>query len=446
MKNNRTSVMVSIVLAMLVASMDSTIINTTMPVVAEELGGKELYAWTFASYMIFSTVVAPIAGRLSDLFGRKRVFAAGIVSFTLGSLLCGLSANMVQLVIFRAVQGLGAGVMMPFPAIIAGDLFSIEQRGKIQAFFSAMWGLSAVLAPLLGAVFVEQLSWRWIFYVNAPVCLLSLLTLLPYKEVYEPKKAKVDFGGAVLFSAGISLVLLTTIVESGHIFYGVGGAALLILFVLYEKRHESPIVPLDMLRNPPIAWMNINSFLACAALFGTSSFIPLFLQSKGYSIIWSGVPLLANAVGWMAVAVFAGNWIIRWGYRRLLIIGNGVLVLSGLMLAFLNENRDMTYVTLALAVLGVAFGLIVTVSIIGAQQLVLPTEKGISTSLQMFARNIGTAIGVTIMGTILNQGLTVYAGIQHLFWFGFAVSLLALVTAFMLRDQEENPSPGDAAA
>lgn len=431
-QQNRWPVMASIVLAMLVSSMDTTIINTTMPVVADELGGKALYAWTFAAYMIFSTVAAPIAGRLSDLFGRKKVFGAGIILFMLGSLLCGYADSMVQLVVFRAVQGLGAGVMMPFPNIIAGDLFSIEQRGKIQAFFSAMWGLSAVLAPLLGGLFVEYLSWRWIFYVNAPLCIASLLLLLPYKEVYEPKPAKVDVGGALLFSAGISFLLLTTVVNSGYVLYIGAGVLLTVIFVLYEKSHPAPIVPLELLRHPNVAWMNVNSVLACMALFGTSSFLPLFLQTKGYSITWSGMPLLGHSLGWMAVAVFAGKWILRFGYRRMLMTGNAILSVSGLLLAFLGEDKGIVYATLAMTIQGVAFGLIVTVSIIGSQQLVAPHQKGISTSLQMFARNIGTAVGVTVMGTLLNHAPGVYEGIRHLFLFGFLMSLAALASTFML--------------
>ncbi len=166
MNKSRILVMCSIVLAMLIASIDTTIMNTTMPIIAEELGGTELYAWSFAAYMIASTILSPIAGRLSDLFGRKKLFAFGIIVFLIGSLLCGIAATMPQLVIFRALQGMGAGFMMPFPAIIAGDLFSIEKRGKIQALFTGMWALSAVLAPTLGSLFVEFLSWRWIFYIN----------------------------------------------------------------------------------------------------------------------------------------------------------------------------------------------------------------------------------------------------------------------------------------
>lgn len=441
MKNNRVPVMASIILAMLISSMDTTIMNTTMPVIAEELGGQAWYAWTFASYMIFSTVIAPIAGRLSDMFGRKRVFATGILLFTFGSVLCGFSSNMVQLVIFRGIQGFGAGFMMPFPAIIAGDLFSIEQRGKIQAFFSAMWGIGSVLAPLLGGFFVEELNWRWIFYINVPICLLSFLLLKAYKEVYEPRKARVDVTGAMLFSAAISLILLTTVVQAGQVWYGLAGGILLGGFVLYERRIDAPIVPLELLRNPPVAWMIVNSFLACAALFGTSSYIPLYLQEEGYSILWSGIPLVGMSLGWMAVSVKAGKWIIKHGYRPLLILGNVISALSGMMLALLREGSGLWYVGVAMILQGAAFGLIVTVSIIGSQQLVGAHRKGISTSLQMFARNIGTAIGVTVMGALLNGAIHFYAGITHVFVYGTLVSLLAVVSACFIRVPRSGGSP-----
>ncbi|TBL80361.1 MDR family MFS transporter [Paenibacillus thalictri] len=437
--NSKIPVMASIVLAMLVASMDTTIINTTMPIIAAELGHFELYAWSFASYMIVSTVVSPIAGRLSDLFGRKKIFGAGILMFLVGSMLCGLSQTMLQLVVFRGIQGIGAGIMMPFPAIIAGDLFSVEKRGKIQAFFTGMWGISAIMAPMLGAIFVEYATWRWIFYINAPICLISVGLLVFYKESYEPRRSKVDYGGAVLFGAAISLLLCTTVVEKYTFVYGLLGVLLFAVFFMYERRHKSPIVPLTMLKNRSLAWMIINSFLGCAALFGTSSFIPLYLQNQGYSILVSGVALLGMSFGWMTMSVPAGKWIIRWGYRPLLIIGNIFLVLSGLMLSMLQEHTSYTYVFVNMVVQGLAFGMLSTVSIIGSQQLVEAHQKGISTSLMMFARNIGTAIGVTIMGAIVNKAADqFFAGIHHAFIYGLIVSLFAVFASlFVTKHNKE---------
>lgn len=433
---NRTSVMISIILAMLVASIDSTILNTTMPVIAKELGRFDLYAWSFASYMIFCTVLSPVAGRISDLFGRKQVFAAGILLFLIGSLLCGLAQDMVQLVIFRAVQGIGAGIMMPFPAIIAGDLFPIEKRGKIQAFFTATWGLSAILAPMLGAFFVEYITWRWIFFINLPICVLSIIMLLPYKEVYTPKKASVDYLGAILFALGVSFLLLVTVLESQQVLYGFAGVIILVIFYFYEKKQASPIVPLSIIRHKTIKWMNINGFVGCVALFGTSSYIPLFLQRiANQSIFMSGVALLGMSLGWMVAAVPAGKWILKYGYRRLLIIGNALLVVSGIMLALMREGNGFWYVFIAMVFQGIAFGLISTVSVIGAQQFVAPHEKGVSTSFLMFSRNIGTAIGVTIMGAFLTKSSIFMEGMHHLFLFGFIGSLFALLTAFFIYDK-----------
>jgi EmrB/QacA subfamily drug resistance transporter len=437
--SSRTTVMISIVLAMLVASIDSTIMNTTMPIIAKELGRFDLYAWSFASYMIASTILSPVAGRLSDLFGRKKVFGFGILLFLVGSFLCGMSASMVQLVIFRAVQGIGAGFMMPFPAIIAGDLFSVEKRGRIQALFTAMWGLSAVLAPLLGSFFVEVLTWRWIFFVNLPICLIAFVTLLPYKENYQPKKAKIDYIGAVLFAVGVTFLLLDTIVKENRSLYLLLGMVLLVVFYFYEKKQTSPIVPFSMFKNKMIAQININAFIGTTALFGTASFVPLFLQNiAGLSLFMSGVALLGTAIGWMAAAVPAGKWILKYGYRILLIIGNLLLFFSGLLLTFLNPSHGFVFVFAVMIVQGLAFGLLTTVGMIGVQQLVDGHERGISTSFFMFCRNMGTAIGVTIMGALLTSGVNFMQGIHHLFLFGFFGSILALLTSFLIQKESLN--------
>ncbi|MGG4407389.1 MFS transporter [Niallia taxi] len=436
MTKSRTLVMVSIVLAMLVASIDTTIMNTTMPIIAKELGRFDLYAWSFASYMITSTILSPIAGRLSDIFGRKKVFGFGILLFLVGSLLCGIADDMVQLILFRALQGMGAGFMMPFPAIIAGDLFQIEKRGKIQALFTAMWGLSAILAPLLGSLFVEFLTWRWIFFVNLPVCIVAFLTLLPYKEDYEPKKASVDYIGAILFGAAITSLLLITLVEDGQVYYGLAGVVLLIAFYLFERKQKSPIVPLSIFKKKTITWIYINGFIGTLALFGTSSYIPLFLQDEaGLSPFMSGIALLGVAIGWMLVSVPAGKWILKYGYRILLIIGNALLVLSGLMLVLLNDTHGFVYTFSIMLIQGLSFGLLSTVGVIGSQALVGPHEKGISTSFFMFCRNMGTSIGVTIMGALLTSQAVFMTGIHHLFLYGFITSILALVTAFFIQNE-----------
>lgn len=435
-------VMISIVIAVLVSSLDSTITNTTIPHIVEDLGGFSLYAWSFVSYMIASTVLTPIAGRLSDLYGRKKVFATGIIIFMIGSLLCGTSQSMLQLVLFRAIQGAGAGILIPFPSIIAGDLFSVQKRAAIQAFFSGMWGLSAVLAPLLGAFFVEVANWRWIFYVNIPLCLLAIALLIPYKEVYVSKKASIDYGGGLLFSGGITMLLLLTVVTKGFWLYAIGGVIMLAAFWMVEKRHASPLIPFSLFHNRGISWMIANSFLATAAMFGTANYIPFFLQKQGYSIFMSGLSLLGEAIGWLLVAVPSGRWVIRFGYRPLLIAGNTLMLISGLCFLLLSERSGFWDVFGLMFMEGMAFGLLVTVTTIGAQQLVGPQQKGISTSLQFFARNIGTAVGTTIMGALLTKAPVFMDGIHHLFIYASIVTVFAWMSSFFIRPSRNESIEG----
>ncbi|HEX2972096.1 MAG TPA: MFS transporter, partial [Tepidisphaeraceae bacterium] len=306
------------------------------------------------------------------------------------------------------------------------------------AFFTGMWGLSAVLAPLLGSLFIEYLNWRWIFYINIPICAASLLLLIPYKEVYQARKSQINYLGSLLFGLGIGLLLATTVVTSGAILYAALGVVFLLLFFRNERRHPSPIVPVGLLGNGSIAWMIMNAFLANAALFGTSSYTPYYLQKHGYSLFVSGVSLIGMSVGWILMGVPAGKWILRYGYRRLLLIGNALLALSGLLLLFLPDTGGFWYVNVIMVLQGLAYGLLVTVSVIGAQQLVAPDQKGISTSLQVFARNIGTAVGVTVMGALLTRAPDFMTGIHHLFLYGFIASLVALAsTAFLFVRKEQ---------
>ncbi|GEC89273.1 MFS transporter [Brevibacillus brevis] len=434
---SKIAVLVSMMLALLMASLDTTIMNTTMPLIAKSLGGFDLFAWPFATYMIATTVLAPVAGRLSDLYGRKQVFASGMIVFLIGSLLCGLSQTMIQLVIFRGIQGIGAGFMMPFPAIIAGDLFSVEKRGKIQAIGTSMWGLSAVIAPLLGAFFVEHSTWRWIFFVNIPIALLALVALLPYREEYTPKKAQIDYIGTLLFTTGVTLLLLVTVVDRNPFVYGLAGALFVICFYFFEKRQSSSLIPFSIFRDKTLRWMNINGFLGWAALFGAASYIPLFLQNMAHlTIFTSGIVLLGTAIGWITASVPTGTWILKYGYRPLFIIGNALLAFSGVLLALLHEESGFWYVFIVMIIQGLAFGMLSTTGVIGAQQLVQAHEKGISTSFMMFSRNIGTAIGVTIMGAFLSKSEDFMSGMYQLFLYGLMGSLLAFVTSFFIKDRQ----------
>jgi EmrB/QacA subfamily drug resistance transporter len=429
--NNRMWVLAGSVIAMLIASLDATVMNTAMPYIAHVLGDFGLYAWVFAAYMILSTVTAPLYGKLADIFGRKRVFIASIGIFLIGSALCGTARSMLALVLFRAVQGLGAGGIIPLTQTIAGDLFRVEDRGKIQALFTGMWGLSSILGPMVGAGFVTFASWRWIFYVNVPLCLIAILLLSRYRDVYQTRRASVDGVGAALFTLGVGMLLVDTVAASHLWLYTAVGSLLLIAFAWYEFRREEPFIPFSLFRTRGMTPITVNTFVACAALFGASSYVPLFLQEvAGRSLFVSGLVLIGSSIGWMVSAVPAGKWVVRSGYRIPLLVGNAVLVLAALAYLVVSAHTGFWYLFAVMVVQGYAFGLLLTVALIVSQQLVPPHEKGLSTSLQMFARNLGTAIGVTVMGTFLTHAQSVLTGVHHLFLYGFAASVLALVTAF----------------
>jgi predicted MFS family arabinose efflux permease len=261
--------------------------------------------------------------------------------------------------------------------------------------------------------------------------------LIPYNETYTPKRAPIDFGGAALFTASISLLLLLTVVEKGIWLYAAGGVLLLGAFFAFELKQKSPLIPLALFRKRNVAWMIGNTFLACASMFGTASYIPLFMQEvRGNELFVSGLPLLGQAVGWMLVSVPAGKWVIRYGYRRLLLCGNALLIVCGIAAVMMNADSGFAYVFSMMFLQGLAYGLIFTVTTIGAQELVEPHQKGISTSMQFFARNIGTAVGTTLMGAFLTRAADTMAGIHQLLVYGFWMSLLAFLSCLFIQSAQ----------
>ncbi len=427
--------LISIVLAMLIAAMDSMILNTTLPEISDALGGYKLFAWITAAFLITSTVTAPLFGKLSDIFGRKKVFAASVIIFLAGSVLCGMANSMLFLVISRAVQGAGAGGMMPLSAVIASDLFPMEKRGKIQALFTAMWGISSVTGPLLGGFIVSYTSWRWVFFINVPVVLIILFFLRKYKDVHQGKLQRIDYWGAILFLAGVSFALATTVLENTWtiIISGSLGIIILTIFCIHSVKTDVPFIPYKLFKNRMVSTLNINGFLACLALFGSSAFIPLFLQKvTQLSTIQSGLVFIGQTIGWMVAAIPAGKLIIRFGYRAPLFVGSLILSLSAFLLYNVNESTGFFFVSGSFTLQGFALGLLVTVTMLGSQEAVKGHLKGISTSIGSFSRNIGATIGVTIMGTIFLRSSSTLTGTQNLFLYGFIVSLVALVSVWFV--------------
>ncbi|MDN3016046.1 MDR family MFS transporter [Paenibacillus sp. BSR1-1] len=430
--NKNKYVFWGLVITTLISALDANIMQTASPTIVKQLGGMELFAWIFVVYMLASTVTVPLYGKLSDMYGRKKLLMFAVGLFTLGSILCGMANSMVTLIIFRGIQGLGAGGMIPLSIIIVGDLFTIETRGRIQAVFSSIWAISSIVGPVLGSFFVEALSWRWIFFINIPIGIATVLCLIPYQEQSEFKKTYIDFKGFFLFGISISLLLLATNVSNALWFVIIGFIGL-IVFVLVEKKEQHPFLPVSLFKNKGILMSNLFMLVYCLSFFGTSNFIPLYLQEGNHmSIYKSGLILLSIAIGWMFGSTPAGKWIIRFGYKNLFIIGSFITALSGLALfLFLNELSYLG-MFLILTVQGVSFGLLFAVGTIASQEFADADIKGVSTSLQMFLRNIGTSIGVTIMGLLINQAASISIGMKNVFLYALCLSLVTVLLSFFI--------------
>ena len=406
--------------------------QTASPTIVKQLGGMELFAWIFVVYMLASTVTVPLYGKLSDMYGRKKLLIIAVSIFTLGSILCGMANSISTLIIFRGVQGIGAGGMIPLSMIIVGDLFTIENRGKIQAVFSSIWAISSIVGPVLGSFFVEALTWRWIFFINIPIGIATVLCMIPYKEKIEFKKTHIDYKGFFLFGISITLLLLSTNVKNS-IWYIILGIIGLIVFILVERKEAHPFLPVSLFKNKGILMTNLFMLFYCLSFFGTSNFIPLYLQEgNDMSIYKSGLILLSIAVGWMFGSTPAGKWIIRYGYKSLFIIGSLITTASGLALYLFITDLSYIGLFLILTIQGVSFGLLFAVGTIASQEFAESHIKGMSTSLQMFLKNIGTSIGVTIMGLIINQAASIVIGMKNVFLYALCLSLITIVLSFVI--------------
>ncbi|MEH7418779.1 MDR family MFS transporter [Neobacillus drentensis] len=430
--NRNKYVFWGLVITTLISALDANIMQTASPTIAMQLGGMELFAWVFSVYMLASTITVPLYGKLSDMYGRKKLLMISVGLFTIGSILCGMANSMVMLIVFRGIQGLGAGGMVPLSMIIVGDLFTIERRGKIQAVFSSIWAISSVVGPILGSFFVEALTWRWIFFINIPIGIATVLCLIPYKETTEFTKAHIDYKGFFLFGISITLLLLSTNV-SHPFWYLVIGIIGMLVFVLVERKEEQPFLPVSLFKNKGILRTNLFMLFYCLSFFGTSNFIPLFLQEgQQMSIYKSGLILLSIAGGWMFGSTPAGKWIIRFGYKPLFIVGSFMTTISGLLLYLFINDISYLVLFLILTVQGVAFGLLFAVGTIASQEFAEPHIKGMSTSLQIFLRNIGTSVGVTIMGLLINHAAAISIGMKNVFLYALLLSLVTVGISFII--------------
>ncbi|MEO6944760.1 MAG: MFS transporter [Lacisediminihabitans sp.] len=393
-------------------AIDSTILATAVPSIVKDLGGFTQFPWLFSIYLLAQAVSVPIYAKLSDVVGRKPIILLGVGLFLLGSILCGFAWSMPALIAFRALQGLGAGAIQPMTATIAGDIYTVAERAKVQGYLASVWATSAVVGPTLGGFFSQFLTWRWIFYVNVPLCLVAAWMLLrAFHETVEHRKHKVDYLGATLLTASLSLLILA-VLEGGQAWdwnspqsygaFGIG-AALLIGFVFAERRAAEPVLPLWVLSRRLLLSTALISFGVGAVLLGLTSYVPTFLEGVLHTTPFlAGLTLAVLTIGWPISATLSGRLYLRIGFRSTALIGMVFVVVGTVALAAVVSVPSVILVAVCCFVVGLGLGLVATPGLIAAQASVRWRERGVVTGTNLFARSIGSAVGVAIFGAVGN--------------------------------------------
>jgi EmrB/QacA subfamily drug resistance transporter len=407
----------ALALGLLLAALDQTIVSTALPTIVSDLGGIDHLSWVVTAYLLASTAATPLWGKLGDMYGRKRLFQTVIVIFLIGSALCGVSQNMAELIAFRALQGLGGGGLIALSMAIVGDIVPPRDRGRYQGVFGAVFGASSVLGPLLGGVFTEQLSWRWVFYINLPIGLVALAVIAAVLHIPVRRTAhRIDYlGMATVAAAATCLVLVTSLggttwawSSPGIIALAVAGMVLAALFVLIERRAEEPVLPPRLFRGRTFVLCAAMSFIIGFAMFGALTYLPTFLQIvHGYSPTLSGVHMIPMVVGLLISSTVSGQIVSRTGrYKVFPIAGTAVTVVGLLLLHQLDENTAVWTMSLFFLVFGLGLGLVMQVLILAVQNSVGYEDLGSATSGTTFFRSIGASFGVSIFGTVFANQLS----------------------------------------
>lgn len=408
----RFVVVIALMFGMALAALDTTIVGTALPSIVGKLGGFDLYSWIFSIYLLTSTTTVPIYGKLADIYGRKPLFLVGSGLFLLGSIASGLAQSMIQLILFRALQGLGAGAVLPIVLTIIGDIFDLSERARVQGFFSGVWGVSSVVGPAVGGLIVDHFSWRWVFFINVPFGLLSgLLLVLFFKENVKYTRPALDYAGTLALTGSIVALLFALLQGGSSWAWGSPQSLslfatfliLLVFFLWLEMRAQEPILPLALFRNRMIAVSSFGGLILGVTMFGVTTYVPLFVQGvKGGSGTDAGIVLTPLLFSWPVASVMSGKLVIRFGYRSVAVVGALLTTIGAALLLFFNQETGLVLIVTSMLLIGTGLGMTSTAFILSVQNAVPWKLRGVATASTQFVRTIGGTIGVAFMGTILN--------------------------------------------
>lgn len=402
-----------LIIAMLFSALDNTIVGTAMPRIVGDLGGFSLMTWLTTAYMLTSTTVVPIAGKLADLLGRRTVYLAGLLIFILSSMLCGLAQTMEQLIWFRALQGIGGGIMMPMAMIIIGDMFTGKQRAKWQGVFGGIFGLSSVIGPQVGGWIVDSMNWHWIFFINLPVGILATIFIaMGLRGQRAQGPVKFDMAGMITMIIGIVTLLLALTFGGKEYAWGswqiIGmfavSAVSLLAFVLIETRTSEPILPVRLFKNRTFTVVNSIGFLMSVGMFGAIMFVPLFMQGiVGISASASGTVMTPLMITMIAASMIGGQLVHKIGVKIQMVIGMIVMAAGFLLLTTMNIDTTKLTASGIMVVLGLGMGLVMPLLTLTLQETFPKSELGVVTSSSQFFRQIGGTFGMTILGVVMNS-------------------------------------------
>lgn len=409
----RWAITIGVMTGMLLAALEATVVGTAMPTIVAALGGLAHYSWVFSAYLLTSTVTVPLWGKLSDLFGRRPLYQIGIAVFLIGSAACGLSQTMTQLILARAFQGLGAGALVPLAMTIIGDIFTLQERARMQGVFSGVWGLASIVGPLVGGFITDQLSWQWVFYINIPIgiaaaAIIGIALIEPKRE----EKPSIDYAGATVLTIAITILMLAVGGENPSLSmrsasFTAVALAMMAGFIWIERRAKDPVVPLELFRNRVVAVSIIIGFLAGIAMFGAITFIPLMAQGVlGATATEAGSFLTPLMLSWVISSIFCGRLLLKFGTRPLVIAGLAMLAAGLFAMATFSRATPRPVLVAELILTGTGLGFTMLTLLIAAQHSVPRDQLGITTSLNQFSRTIGGAIGVAILGALMAAGLS----------------------------------------